>query len=139
MIKNKAFTLMEMLIVLFIIGFILAFIGPRFYRTFFKTEVAVTKMKMSKIKNALLEYKQDMGHYPNKREGGIQALVIRPNVPGNEKWDGPYVDTEEDLEDKWGNPLELNIPPAKYKQFRFFEIISPGGESEDAKEIFVGA
>ena len=139
MMNSKAFTLMEMLVVLFIVGFLLAFMGPRVYKTIFKSDVAITKMKMAKIKNGLLEYKQDMGHYPNKREGGIQALIVRPNVPGNEKWDGPYVDSEEDLEDRWGNPFELNIPPVKNKQFRFFEIISEGGEGEEAKEIFVGA
>lgn len=139
MIKNRAFTLMEMMIVLFIIGFILAFIGPRLVKVMFKSDIAITKMKMAKIKNGLIEYKQDMGHFPKKREGGIQALMSRPNIPGNEKWDGTYVDSEEDLEDKWGEPFELNIPPVKYKKFRFFEIISTGGDSADAKEIVVGA
>ncbi|MFH1461642.1 MAG: type II secretion system major pseudopilin GspG [bacterium] len=139
MIKSKAFTLMEILVVLFIIGFLMAFIGPRFAKRFFKSEIAMTKMKMDKIKNALSDYKMDMGHYPNKREGGVQALISKPNVPGNEKWDGPYVDTEEDLDDKWGDPFEVNIPPVKYKQFRFFEIISTGGQSADATEIFIGA
>lgn len=139
MANSKAFTLMEMLIVLFIIGFLLAFLGPRFAKQWSQSEVAITKMKMSKIKNALISYKQDMGHYPNKREGGIQALLTQPNVPRNQQWDGPYVDGEEDLEDKWGNSFEVNIPPIKYKNFRFFEIISEGDESSDATEIFTGA
>ena len=139
MIKSRAFTMMEMLIVLVIIGFILAFVGPRIIRQIFKSNVAMTKMKMSVVRDGLLQYKQDMGHYPKKREGGIQALLSQPNTPGNEKWDGPYVTSEEDLEDKWAEPFEVNIPPVKYKQFKFFEIISTGGESADAKEIFIGA
>ena len=139
MIKSRAFTLMEMLIVLVIIGFILAFIGPRIINQMFRSDVSMTKMKMSLVRDGLIQYKQDMGHFPKKKEGGIQALLSRPNTPGNEKWDGPYVTSEEDLEDKWAEPLELNIPPVKNKNFRFFEIISTGGESEDAKEIVIGA
>ena len=139
MVKSKAFTLMEIMVVLFIIGFLLAFMGPKIAKMIFKSDVAMTKMKMSKVKDSLMEYKQDMHHYPTKRDGGIQALITRPNTPGNEKWDGPYLENEEDLEDRWSNPFEVNIPPVRYKQFRFFEIISPGDGSLDAKEIFVGA
>lgn len=139
MIKNKAFTLIEMLVVLFILGFLIAFIGPRIYRSIARSDIAMTKLKMSKISEGLLQYKQDMGRYPTKRDGGIQALIFKPNVAGSEKWDGPYLDSEEDLEDRWGNIFELNIPPVKYKQFRFYEVISPGDGTDEAKEIFVGA
>jgi general secretion pathway protein G len=139
MVRNKAFTLIEMLVVLFIIGFLAAFILPRLYRNIARSDVQTTKLKMSKISEALLQYKQDMGRYPIKRDGGIQALFFKPNVAGAEKWDGPYLDSEEDLEDKWGEPFELNTPPVKYKQFRYFEVVSPGGGTDEAKEIYIGA
>jgi general secretion pathway protein G len=139
MTKNSsAFTMMEILMVLFIVGFLFAFLGPRIYRMMFKSDISITKLKMAKLKDSLLEYKQDMGHFPKRAEGGIAALLVRPAVQGNEKWEGPYVDSEDDLMDKWGDEFEYNAPPQRYKKFRFFEIISAGGEQEDAQEIAEG-
>ncbi len=140
MIKSRAFTMIEMIVVLGIIAFILAFVGPAITKRFGKSQVAMTKMKMSKLKSALLEYRQDMGHYPkSQKEGGFQALLTRPNVANNEKWDGPYIESEEDLQDSWSFDLEYNNPPQKYRQqYKIFEIISIGGEAEEAKEIVDG-
>ena len=138
--RSSAFTMMEILMVLFIIGFLFAFLGPRFFKMIGKKDVAVTKLKISKIKNSLIEYKQDMGHYPNTREGKLEALRARPNVKGNEKWDGPYLDEDSDLLDEWGNDFEYNLPPIKYRdKYKYFEIISSGGPEEDAKELYSGA
>jgi len=141
MVKNRAFTLIEIMIVLVIIGFIMALIGPKLYQRFAKSERYKTEIILGKLKVALFEYKMDMGHYPKKQEGGLRALVERPNTPGNEKWDKPYVDNELDLQDAWGQDFEYNCPPEKHKEFKIFEIISVGGEAETdpAKEIFVGA
>ena len=144
--KNSAFTMIEILIVLAIIGFLFAFLlGPQLLKVFGKSDVAVTKLRMQKVKTALLQYKMDIGHYPTKREGGIQALLEKPKVPtAADKWRGPYLDDEEDLEDKWGNELQYNRPPERSKKFKIFEIISfgadgqEGGDGDDA-EIYIGA
>lgn len=134
MVKKSAFTLIEILVVLGIIMAILAFVAPKVRNTLFRSEITLNKMKMGAIKDAMLQYKQDMGHFPNKKEGGLEALVTRPNIPGNEKWVGPYLE-EDAITDKWGMEIEYNIPPVKYKQYRYYEIISAGGESVDAQEI----
>jgi len=142
--QSAAFTLMEILVVLFIIGFLLAFIGPRIYRRIAQSNVAVTKLTMQKIKNALIEYKQHVGHFPNKKEGGLRALIERPTIRGvAEKWQGPYLDSEDDLQDKWGYDFEFNVPPQRDNNLRFFEIVSfgadglEGGEGEN-QEIYIG-
>ena len=143
--KSSAFTMIEILIVLGIIGFLFAFLlGPQITKMFGKSDVAITKLRMNKIKSALTQYKMDVGHYPTKKEGGLRALLEKPSAPAGEKWSGPYIDDEEDLEDKWGMELEYSIPPTKSKKFRIFEIISfgsdgqEGGQGENA-EIYVGA
>ncbi len=142
--KSSAFTMIEILIVLGIIGFLLAFMMGPLLRMFGRSDVAVTKLKMSKVKNALLQYKTDVGHYPTKREGGIRGLLEKPSTPAGGKWRGPYLDDEDDLEDKWGNELEYNAPPARSKKFKVFEIISFGADGQeggegDNVEIYVGA
>ena len=142
--KSSAFTMVEILVVLMIIGFLFAFFGPALYRRIAQSDVALTKLKMAKIKDALTEYKLNMGHYPTKKEGGLRALLEKPNVAGAQNWNGPYLDSEDDLLDKWGNEIECNIPPVKYKnKFRYLEIISYGADGQeggtgDNAEIVVG-
>ena len=135
MVKKSAFTLIEIMVVLGIIAVLLSFVAPRVYNAMFRSDVKLTKMKMSSIKDAMLQYRQDMGHFPNKKEGGLQALITRPEGLGSEKWTGPYLNSEEEIVDKWGMEIEYNIPPLKYKQFKTYEIISAGGEAVDAQEI----
>lgn len=128
--KSSAFTLVEILVVLMIMGFLLAFVGPALYRRIAQSKVAMTKLKMGTIKSALIEYQTDVGHYPNKKEGGLQALIVQPQ--GAQGWNGPYLDDEGDLLDKWGGEFECNIPPVKYKnKFKYLEIISYGADGEE--------
>ncbi len=128
--KSSAFTLVEILIVLMIIGFLFAFVGPALYRRIAQSDVSMTKLKMGKIKDAMIEYKTNVGHYPTKKEGGLQALIVKPQ--GAEGWNGPYLDGEDDLLDKWGNEFECNIPPVRYKnKYRYLEIISFGADGEE--------
>jgi general secretion pathway protein G len=139
--KNSAFTLVEILIVLIIIAFLFAFLGPRIMRYTGQMNISKTKLKMEKIKEGLMLYKQNMGHYPSKKEGGLRALLEKPNVSGAaEKWTGPYIDGEDDLIDSWESPFEYNAPPVKYgKDFHYFEIISVGrAEKEEGAEIPTG-
>ena len=136
--KSNAFTLMEIMVVLFIIGFLVAYVGPKVARQFTKAGKFKAKMQVTKVKDALMEYKQDVGHYPTQREG-LSALVVKPSTKGSNNWDGPYggVD-EDDLLDTFGNEFEYNNPPVKYKgKYRYFEIISPGDAAED-KELVDG-
>ena len=137
---NPAFTMIEILLVVGIIAFLFAFLGPRIYKMIAKSDIKITELKMGKIKGAMIEYKQDMGHYPNKKEG-LAALRSVPSTRGaSEKWDGPYLDEDDDLLDKWGNEFEYNIPPVKYKnKYRYFQIISLGSGEEGAKELRTGA
>ena len=138
--KSAAFTMIEMLLVVGIIAFLFAFMGPRIYKMISKSDIKMTELKMGKIKSAMIEYKQDMGHYPTRKEG-LAALRSRPSTKGADRnWDGPYVDEDEDLVDKWGNEFEYDCPPVKYKnKYRYFEIISMGSGEEGAKELYVGA
>lgn len=143
MIKNRAFTLIEILVVLIIIAFIMSLIGPALYKKIAQSERAKTEIILGKLKGALLSYKVDLQHYPSKKEVGLRALIEKPNVPGNEKWDGPYAD-ETDLLDGWNQEFEYNCPPEKHKdKYRSFEIISYGenmiGESDISKQIHTGA
>ena len=138
--KRDAFTLMEILVVVFIIGLLATLVGPRVIGLMTKGKISATKATLSAIKTGLVEYKQDIGHFPTAREGGLDALVIMPNIKGNEKWEGPYLEAQEEVPlDSWGNEFEYNLPPVMYKtKYKYFEVISQGEEGED-KPIHTGA
>lgn len=128
--KQAAFTLLEMMVVVVIIGIIVSMIGPRIVGRMKKAKIQTTKATMARVKSALIEYSIDMGAFPSSREG-LDVLIDRPNVKNARKWDGPYLEGQEEVPvDQWGNEFEYNCPPERFKKYRYFEIICDV-ESED--------
>ena len=126
---RNAFTLLEMMVVLALIGIILAYVGPRvtgYLRQAGKTQI---KFKIERIKEALVDYKLTFGVFPTTREG-LRALVTnpRPKVEvfkqNADKW--PILKQEE-IADKVGNEFIYHCPPERYKnQYRSYELIYLG-------------
>ncbi len=138
--KRDAFTMIEILVVVFIIGILATLVGPRVIRLLTKGNVSATQATLAALKTDLVEYKQDMGHFPTAKEGGLDALIDRPNIKGNERWDGPYIEGQESVPlDAWGNEFEYNLPPIRFKnKYKIFEIVSEGPEGEE-KPLVAGA
>ncbi|MCF7899760.1 type II secretion system protein GspG [Candidatus Babeliales bacterium] len=140
--KSSAFTMMEILVVLGIIAVILAFVGPQVGKWAFRGKENETRLKMAKIKSALLDYSNDMGHYPTEAEGGLNALVEPPRGLPAEKanrWKGPYLKGEGALEDGWKEDFVYIFGKNNLKNKRdhdFLEIISNAGGS--GEEIIDG-
>ena len=128
--RSSGFSVMEMLIVLFIIGLILSMVGPRIAKVLMKGNETATETTLRAIKNAIIEYQMDVGTYPKT----LQHLV--QNVDNNPKWKGSYLEGQSDVPaDKWGNALEYHQPPTIFtKEFKFFEIISYGANGRDADQ-----
>jgi len=121
--RSTGFSLMEMMVVLFIIGLILSMVGPRIVKQMAKGKETSTEATLSAIKNAILEYQMDIiGGFPKT----LQHLV--ENVDKNPKWKGPYLEGKSEVPvDAWGNALMFNQPPKVFtKQYKFFEILSYG-------------
>ena len=128
---KKAFTLVEVMLAVVIIGVLSTLIIPGIMKKWKQMEVNTTKSTMAALKSALNDYRQDVGHFPTAEEGGLEALVKRPK--GIKKWDDSYLENTIDVPtDKWGQEFEYNIPPKKYKNYKYYEIISDG--PEDAEE-----
>ena len=140
--KRNAFTMIEILVVVFIIGLLATLIGPRLVKMITKGEISATKATMAALKSSLVEYRQDMGHFPTKREGDLEALIVSPNTKAaGQYWskDGYLEGTDEVPLDGWKNDFEYNCPPEVYKKkYKYYEIISEGPEGENAP-IHAGA
>lgn len=130
--RSAGFTLMEILVVISILMFLIGFLIPKIMQQMGRADESKIKLKMDMLKQALVDYKIDLGNYPNTKDG-LKALLEnpRPNDPRysaqKNKW--PYVSGSGDIEDANGNEFIYHCPPEKFKgQYKSFEIIWEEGD-----------
>jgi general secretion pathway protein G len=87
-IKNKGFTLLELLVVMVIIGLLAAYVGPKYFEQIGKSETKTARAQLDALGKGLDQYRIDVGHYPSS-EQGLAALNI--NSANESKWQGPYL------------------------------------------------
>lgn len=128
--RRKAFTLMEILLVLAILGVIMAMVAPRLMGRQQHASADATRISIVGLSQALKLYALDhSGEFP-ATGAGIQVLMKNP---GNDKrWRGPYL--EKPARDAWGNEFEYQFPGRKNADS--FDVVSPGpdrvmGTSDD--------
>jgi general secretion pathway protein G len=128
--KRKAFTLVELLVVVLIITLLAAFVTPRFFSGLGKTKADLTKAKMAIVENALSRFYLDCGRYPDDSEG-LEVLVLPPSDMEDGKWRGPYL-KRSDLVDMWDNPY-IYVAEGEYNPGSF-DLISLGADGMDGGE-----
>lgn len=127
--SQRAFTLLELLVVMVIIGLLAGFVAPKYFGQIGKSEVKVARAQIDALDKALEQYRLDLGKYPST-EQGLAALNVSP--PGEAKWSGPYLRKDAPL-DPWGRAYVYKFPGERSD----FDIVSygrdgrPGGEGED--------
>ena len=114
-VKSKraaGFTLIEILLVIVIIlllaGALVVFVLPQQKGA----EKNTTKLLLQNVGTALDTYRLNVGHYPTEQEGGLDALLKKPqfeNEKLGEKWNGPYLKPGTTLDDPWGNKLRYEL------------------------------
>ena len=127
--RASGFTMIELMIVLFILALLAALVAPRLIG-----RVGVAKQKTAKIQIQLLGttldlFHLDVGRYPTEEEG-LQALNQRP--PSLPQWAGPYL-KKEVPKDPWGHEYVYKCPGehGPYDLFSYGADGSPGGEGEN--------
>lgn len=104
--RQKGFTLMELLLVLVIIGMLAALVGPTLYQRIKPAKQSATRAQIANFATALDAFFVDMDRYPSTQEG-LAALRNRPE--GGEKWNGPYLGKEIPM-DAWGHAFVYRAP-----------------------------
>jgi general secretion pathway protein G len=102
---RRAFTLVEMMLVVVIIGILAALVIPKIAGNSERARVTAAMADIrGGIKSALDQYDVDMGHYPSS----LQDLLTQPRDASN--WHGPYFDPPQLPVDPWGHPYIYSYP-----------------------------
>jgi general secretion pathway protein G len=128
---NRAFTLVEMLLVVTIIGILAALVIPKIAGKSEQARVtaAQTDIKAG-IKTALDSFEVDNGFYPKSLQDLIQQ-------PGNAKnWRGPYFDPPQLPVDPWGNPY-VYYYPGKHNP-NSYDLLSVGPDGKEGTDDDIG-
>ncbi len=128
--KSKAFTLVELLVVVLIITMLAAFVAPKMFTGIGKTKADLTRAKMAIIENALARFYVECGRYPDDSEG-LEVLILPPADMEEGKWNGPYL-KQSDLLDLWDNPY-IYVAEGEYNPGSF-DLISLGADGMDGGE-----
>ncbi len=106
------FTLIEILLVIVIIlmlaGALVVYVLPQQKGA----EVNTTRLLLNQVQSALDTYRLNIGSYPTEDQGGLGALLVKPNFDNErlgEKWQGPYLKPGTKLEDPWGNKIRYEL------------------------------
>ena len=126
---KKAFTLIEIMLVVIIIGALAAMIVPRLTGRSEQAKVAAAKADIeAHLATALKLYELDNGHFPSPGQG-IEALLTKPitnPLPSN--WNGPYI--EKEPIDPWGRSYQYASPGNHRPDYDLFSF----GKNEKKEE-----
>ena len=123
--KREAFTLVELLVVVVILGVLAATIIPQFIGTTQEAKVSAAKANISQLETALGHFNIHMDRYPTTEEG-LKVLVDPPTAE-DKKWKGPYINVLRN--DPWGNPYQYRFPGTHGKMR--YDLWSRGADNAD--------
>ncbi|MDG2129892.1 MAG: type II secretion system major pseudopilin GspG [Fuerstiella sp.] len=105
--RRTAFTLMEVLLVLAIMGVIMTLVMPKLMSRQVHANTDATRISIAGVHQALKLYSLDhLGNLPSTAEG-MSCLVLDPGTK-DPHWRGPYL--EELPRDAWGTELQYQFP-----------------------------
>jgi general secretion pathway protein G len=84
---RKGFTLIEVLVVVFILGILAAIVAPRFIGRTEDAKITEAKVQIKNLETALKLFKLDNGFYPST-EQDLEALIEPPEAGKEEELQG---------------------------------------------------
>jgi general secretion pathway protein G len=120
---RRAFTLVEMLLVLVILATLAAIVYPKVMGRSEQARVTAALTQIANFKTALDAFEVDNGYYP-RGNNGLYDLVQMPRDAVN--WRGPYL--ESIPKDPWGQDYSYQCPGSHNpSSFDIYSLGTPGG------------
>ena len=127
---DAGFTLIELMIVLFILGLLAALVAPRLMGRVGKAKQKTTQAQIQLLATAMDLFHMDVGRYPTEDEG-LKVLYQKPE--SLTAWAGPYLD-KLPPKDPWGRDYSYKCPGehGPYDLWSLGADGQPGGEGESS-------
>lgn len=128
---QAGFTLLEIIVVVFILSLLAAIVAPRIIGRTDDARIAEAKVQIRNFETALKLFKLDNGFYPETQQG-LEALVEKPaagRIPQKYR-EGGYLEQKKIPLDPWSNPY-IYVSPGLHGDF---DIMSYGADSKDGGE-----
>lgn len=128
--RRRAFTFLEIMFVVVIIGILLAIVGPKLTGKSKKAKIAATQAQLRNVRMALAEYELNVGEFPTTSQG-LKALIERPSEIDEDVWGESYLDTNSIPKDAWGREFQYRCPGEHSKDY---DLWSTGADGLDNTE-----
>ncbi len=133
---RKAFSLIELLIVIAILGLLVAAVAPSLMDRFGKAKKDLTCTQMGQISLALDMFKLDNGVLPSTDEG-LQALISNPDQDKYPNYGtSPYFKNGKMPKDAWGREFEYINTGESFDLISLGADRKEGGDGESADIYF---
>lgn len=133
--KKKAFTLVELLVVIVIIALLASMVAPKFFGKLSDSKVKTAYAQIQLMSTSLDAFRLDVGRYPTTEEGLEILWTKNSEVLG---WNGPYLPKRVD-KDPWNNSYVYIQPGSNGNDYDLISYASDGkeGGTDDATDISV--
>jgi general secretion pathway protein G len=131
--NNQGFTLLEIIVVVFILSLLAAIVAPKIIGRTDDARIAEAKIQIKNFETALKLFKLDNAFYPST-EQGLAALAEKPvtgQIPDKYR-EGGYLEQKKIPVDPWGNPY-IYISPGVYGDFDLMSYGADGKEGGEGK------
>jgi general secretion pathway protein G len=131
--NQKGFTLIELMVVMFILATLAVVVVPKFMGETDKARTLKAQLDIKNLETALKQYYLDNASYPST-EQGLEALTKEPGgEPKPKAWRaGGYVEKGKIPKDPWGNAY-VYLSPGLHEEFDIISYGADGAEGGDGK------
>jgi general secretion pathway protein G len=123
--RSLAFTLIEIMVVVVILGILAATIIPMVRGNTHDAKVGVAKSNIAELESALERFSIHLDRYPSTEEG--LKVLVEPPADAENKWRGPYIKFLRP--DPWKTPYQYRMPGLRHTTS--FDLWSKGADRSD--------
>jgi general secretion pathway protein G len=137
--NKKGFTLLEIIVVVFILSLLAVIVAPKIIGRTDDARITQAKVQIRNFETGLKLFKLDNGFYPST-EQGLVALVEKPvsgQTPKSYR-EGGYLEQKKVPLDPWGNPY-IYISPGVNGDYDLISYGADGKEGGDGKNADINS